>query len=144
MSNLEDHLREQDAITARYEAEAEADLEDDDLAEDDDDDGQGTHPGHVSKPRRYVLAFYELDRAYGGREEGGWWYDTGNLVRLVGVVKTKAEADRICDRANRLLRHLQRNKRPISSVIYGGGIYRLEAHPDLAPGFWPESKPTYS
>lgn len=28
---------------------------------------------------------YELNRAYGGPEEGGWWYDTGKFVRCHGV-----------------------------------------------------------
>ena len=34
---------------------------------------------------KYVVAFYAVDRAYGGPEEGGWWFDTGELVRLPRV-----------------------------------------------------------
>ena len=26
---------------------------------------------------------YLIDRAYGGPEEGGWWYDTGERVRII-------------------------------------------------------------
>lgn len=26
------------------------------------------------------VVVYEIDREYGGPEEGGWWYDTGRLV----------------------------------------------------------------
>ncbi|CAG0982501.1 hypothetical protein RHIZO_01814 [Rhizobiaceae bacterium] len=37
----------------------------------------------------YVLAFYEIDRAYGGPEEGGWWYDTGRLVRILAHVQNR-------------------------------------------------------
>lgn len=29
------------------------------------------------------LAVYEIDRAYGGSEEGGWWYDCGRLVACI-------------------------------------------------------------
>ena len=28
----------------------------------------------------WCVAVYETDRAYGGPEEGGWWYDVGGLV----------------------------------------------------------------
>lgn len=28
---------------------------------------------------------YELNREYGGPEEGGWWYDTGTVVESVDV-----------------------------------------------------------
>ena len=34
-------------------------------------------------PGQGWLAVYEVDRAYGGSEEGGWWYDTGRLVACV-------------------------------------------------------------
>lgn len=27
---------------------------------------------------------YDLTRHYGGPEEGGWWYDTGDLIRCYG------------------------------------------------------------
>lgn len=37
----------------------------------------------------YVLAFYDIDRAYGGPEEGGWWYDTGQLVRVWRTLKSE-------------------------------------------------------
>lgn len=31
----------------------------------------------------YVVAVYYEDRAYGGPEEGGWWYSTGELVDVL-------------------------------------------------------------
>lgn len=32
------------------------------------------------RPARYVtVAAYDIYRAYGGAEEGGWWYDVGTL-----------------------------------------------------------------
>ena len=37
---------------------------------------------------RYVVAFYELDRACGGPEEGGWWY---NRYIPVSHLKTKGK-----------------------------------------------------
>lgn len=34
-------------------------------------------------PGQGWLAVYEVDRAYGGPEEGGWWFDCGRLVACV-------------------------------------------------------------
>lgn len=33
---------------------------------------------------RSIVAFYEVDREYGGPEEGGWHYNTGRFVRAIG------------------------------------------------------------
>lgn len=91
----------------------------------------------------FVVAFYEIDRAYGGSEEGGWWYDCGTLERLHAVCKTQDAANAIARRANRLLRHLQRNSRGVSSVAYTGGHYCAEVYEDTAPASYPETRPYY-
>lgn len=61
----------------------------------------------------HVLAIYEIDRAYGGPEEGGWWYDCGQLVRIIGTARTSTRAYQLAARANRLLDRLQRHTRPV-------------------------------
>src|SRR3546814_5562463 len=65
-------------------------------------------PTQLKEPHmRYIIALYEIDRAYGGAEEGGWWYDTGELARLLALAPTEARAIQLADRANRLLERLQ-------------------------------------
>lgn len=92
----------------------------------------------------FVIGFYELDRAYGGPEEGGWWYDCGQLVRAFRVAHSEAEAIRLCRRANDLLHRLQRNKRDIGSVIYSGGRHCAWFSDDgRLPSHWPETRPYY-
>ena len=93
--------------------------------------------------RRFAVAFYEIDRAYGGPEEGGWWFDTGQLVRVHRVFLDEAKAEAVCRRANRLLSHIQRNLRPVGSVIYDGGRYAADVYPDTAPPFFPATRPHY-
>lgn len=93
---------------------------------------------------RYVVAFYEIDRAYGGPEEGGWWYDTGVLERPIALTQTSDAAVAIAARANRLLDRLQRNKRPVSSIAYDGGRHRALVFSKLAPPQSPEERPIYS
>ena len=73
---------------------------------------------------RSILAFYEIDREYGGPEEGGWYYDSGTFVRAIGVHLTDESAVRAMRRANRLLERLQRHQPRIDSVLYTGGRHR--------------------
>ena len=42
--------------------------------------------------RSFHLNEYLTDRALGGREEGGWWYDTGVFVKCHGTFPTREEA----------------------------------------------------
>ncbi len=91
----------------------------------------------------YVLAFYEIDRACGGPEEGGWWYDTGRLVRTWCTFKAEETAYAVAHRANRLLERLQRHRPDVGSDIYGGGRHSVAVHENFAPKFYPEVRPRY-
>lgn len=91
----------------------------------------------------FVLAFYEIDRAYGGPEEGGWWYDAGQLVRILAVLKDEEKAFAVARRANRLLHHLQRHKRSVDSVLYRGGRHEVSVFENVAPPSFPETRPRY-
>ena len=42
--------------------------------------------------RDFHLNEYLTDRAFGGGEEGGWWYDTGVFVKSHGTFPSRAEA----------------------------------------------------
>jgi len=92
----------------------------------------------------YVIAVYEINRAYGGPEEGGWYYDTGKLVRVLGTRSGEEAAYSLASRLNGWMERMQRNKRSISSVLYSGGCYSVEAHLYLPPACYPETKPYYS
>lgn len=87
---------------------------------------------------RYIVALYEIDRAFGGPEEGGWWYDTGSLRRMLALVATEDAALAIASRANLLLARLQREKRSVESVAYDGGRHRAIVFEGLAPQSFPE------
>jgi hypothetical protein len=40
---------------------------------------------------------YEIGRAYGGPEEGGWWYDYGLFEGCEGMFTTRKEAREFAD-----------------------------------------------
>jgi hypothetical protein len=91
----------------------------------------------------YTVAFYEIDRAYGGPEEGGWWFDTGSFVRMSRTFKTEAAAYAYARRANALLRVIQRCGRDVSSVLYEGGQHAARVYDHLPPPFYPATRPCY-
>ena len=94
---------------------------------------------------RFVVAVYERDRAYGGPEEGGWWYDTGDLVRVMSVEKTEARAYERCRRINRALEAKRETSgiRPLSSVAYAGGHLEAEVFENVPPEHYPAVRPHY-
>ena len=92
---------------------------------------------------RYIVAFYEIDRACGGPEEGGWYYDTGSLVRLYQVFANENGAWRAANRANRLLERLQRHRRPVSSAAYDGGRFQACVFDRVPPEHFPANPPSY-
>lgn len=92
---------------------------------------------------KYVVAVYMTDRAYGGPEEGGWWFDYGEHVRTVRTFPNAARADAYAKRMNNVLdRTLNKGRREISSVL-SEGRYSAEVHQGLAPQFYPETRPHY-
>lgn len=63
---------------------------------------------------------YEVDRAYGGPEEGGWWYDTGEIKLSVPCL-TWDGAWEVAEKLRKLYPHTGKS----SSVIYDGGDYSV-------------------
>lgn len=92
---------------------------------------------------KYLVAVYMVDKAYGGPEEGGWWYDTGELIRIIDVFGHEQKAYDFCLRLNKLLRRtLNKGRREISSVL-STGRYFAEVYEDCAPRHYPEITPHY-
>ena len=91
----------------------------------------------------HIVAIYAIDRAYGGPEEGGWWYDTGTLERIVAIRHSEEGAFELARRADRLLSHIERDRRDIGSMAYGGERHAAEVFETTAPRFFPEERPHY-
>lgn len=94
------------------------------------------------------VAIFELDRAYGGPEEGGWWYGVGELKRTVATFPEKGQAYEYSRRFNRTLAYRREKKRgrhyrfPLSSVAYSGGHYEAQVWKER-PYSYPEHRPQY-
>lgn len=108
-------------------------------------------------PAFYSVAIYLVDKAYGGPEEGGWYYDYGirqdvNLstefpeLKEFGVPAIFPNEERAIawmENANHWLdQTANKGRREISSVL-STGRYRAEVHENYPPHHWPETRPHY-
>lgn len=92
-------------------------------------------------PRLYVNVYIH-DRAYGGPEEGGWWYDTYDPIEEeCKFASTEEEAKKIFEDMLAWAKKENENRRPISSVLSEGRYFvDLEGFP---PRRLPERRPYY-
>lgn len=83
---------------------------------------------------------YMVDRAYGGPEEGGWYFDYGVPHRSL-VPKNKKSARILFSALSTYRRRLNEGRADISSVLSEGQfIVRVE---DSPPQVWPSTRPHY-
>jgi hypothetical protein len=92
----------------------------------------------------FLVAVYLQYRAYGGPEEGGWWFDCGEHVRTMRVFGSEQSAISYCCRLNEKLHGtLNRGRREVGSVL-SDGRYGAEVHDGHAPPVYPSKRPYYS
>jgi len=94
----------------------------------------------------YTVAVYLCDRAYGGPEEGGWWYDCGvpsdEHARFTRGFKRESDAIKYARKLNDT--HAEKwneDRRDISSVLSEGQFY-AEVH-EGNPAPYPKIRPHY-
>lgn len=97
-------------------------------------------------PSTYLVAAYHVDKLFGGREEGGWWYDAGQIIRVVRKFNSQDKAYDYCNRLNRKL-HSRRigpnqGRRELSSVLSDGVVQAVVCE-DWAVQHYPDRKPHY-
>jgi hypothetical protein len=109
----------------------------------------------------FTVAIYLVDRAYGGPEEGGWWYETGKRIDgpCDGIDKPPLpehawsqtfygpDAElRAMEFVIELNAHLDSTanvgRREISSVL-STGRYEAREYEGDAPAFFPATRPHY-
>jgi len=100
------------------------------------------------------VGMYLTDRAFGGREEGGWWYDCGSLVKELWAYKEiacmptchsvlkDAWAARDLMRARIAAAGLNEGRPDVGSVC-STGIYDALIFEDVLPMGYPNVRPRY-
>lgn len=82
---------------------------------------------------------YLVDQAYGGPEEGGWWYTYGEPRLSVLALPEEAEYVAYCHEIDPNFSN--NGRRPISSVL-SQGEYRVRVENHVAE-HWPKQTPHY-
>ena len=77
---------------------------------------------------QYFVNVYTVDKAYGGPEEGGWWYDEGSQGWTWHIYDNESDAD---------VTALSLNRRR-GGPIHEYETARVETH---KPADWPEHRP---
>ena len=104
----------------------------------------------VQFPEAWHVNVYEVDRAYGGPEEGGWYFDTGRYrpEKSVTFDRDAYSIEQVSLAADNLANRLSmeansRNVPPVGYTSYHGGRYvvRVEDGPGVD---YPAEQPTYS
>lgn len=95
-----------------------------------------------------VVAVYEVERAYGGPEEGGWWFDRGTRA---GEFTPIVCDDSGCERAAIAYFEAAIEKRQMNTGSHDPSAplcrcwYAARSFPGKeAPAAFPESRPTYA
>jgi hypothetical protein len=85
------------------------------------------------------FAVYRVDRAYGGPEEGGWWFDYGEVEERFPIT-CEEDAQALFEIAVKA-GYDNEGRRPIWSVA-SDGVFEFIASWSL-PMDWPEASPRY-
>jgi hypothetical protein len=94
----------------------------------------------------YLVGVYDCAQQFGGPEEGGWWYDSGDLVRVVGVYHSHDKAMDHCCKLNQRLRSRvfgpNKGKHEYTSVVSEGEVSAM-VWENRAPEHFPNRRPHY-
>lgn len=94
--------------------------------------------------RSWVVAYYRSYQSYGGPEEGGWWYDEGDLIRVTRVFRRKEDAIAYCARLNEKLERWQDRARvPKKWSVISTGRIEAAFYRNTAPAHYPDRRPHY-
>lgn len=92
----------------------------------------------------YYVTIYLIDRAYGGADEGGWWFTYGEPIESEHnkVCINKKFAKNHLAKVEKIVEEWNKGRYDIYSVL-SDGIYevRLETEP---PAPFPSERPYYS
>jgi hypothetical protein len=93
---------------------------------------------------RYIN-IYQLDRHYGGPEEGGWWYDSGVPVASIPLPEVRTFTQEDVQAAVDALREVYTYRNRMGSVLYpndGGWDYGVVLEDEPAAAY-PTERPYY-
>jgi len=83
---------------------------------------------------------YLVDRAYGGPEEGGWWFDTGQVVKSTPTLPKRAQ--KLSERFSAWADRQNADRRSDISSVLSEGRYVIYVEDEPGCDF-PQESPRY-
>lgn len=102
-------------------------------------DAHTLHPDTLT-PVRWWVSVWDVDRSYGGPEEGGWYYDSGTLVVKVPC---KSYEQAIDVQEQMIETWTSDSDYPYYSVNYTGGEYHVNINEREPASHFPINTPYY-
>lgn len=97
---------------------------------------------------KFTLCVYDVSQCYGGPEEGGWWFDAGELMhsKAFNRAPTKKEIKKFIKNVARMNRSEERTPRHsvASTGEYVFMVYEGRSGAWNPPPFFPQRRPMYS
>ena len=98
----------------------------------------------------HAVTLYLVDQAYGGPEEGGWWYQCGEphnqglhplnrVFNSLSAARTYCHSKKVAD----YLAQLNSGRREIDSVLSEGQFNMIVGGKDEVPAPYPQERPHY-
>lgn len=98
-------------------------------------------------PRYYTVRVYLCDRQYGGPEEGGWYYTTGQFEKDFGyLTRSFQDEQEAWDYAQQIGMDVLapiNEQRPSMTSVLSQGRYMAKVYDEEAPLSFPAKKPHY-
>lgn len=91
------------------------------------------------------VAVYMIDRAWGGPEEGGWYYDCGERCKDRKTYRCASleAAYKLASKINASLNENENVGRPDINSVLSRGKYRAKSFAGGAPDYFPHERPYY-
>ena len=102
------------------------------------------HDPNTTGPGPFTVCLFEYDRAYGGSEEGGWWYETGTpeVTEHMRVFRVEKDASEYAESLQPVSDDLNEGRPDVCSVL-SRGRYKFPVCEGM-PRAYPETRPSYS
>lgn len=96
-----------------------------------------------SKPVQYVVGLYMIDKAYGGSEDGGWWYEIGELIRPVKMFRSEKKAIEFMLKLQEYVDRFMNKGRHGTGSVLCEGWYDIQIYENHLPKCYPVTRPYY-
>lgn len=96
----------------------------------------------IARAEKAYINVYRAQQAYGGPEEGGWWYDTEVREESIDVTHL-SHNERLTMLELKRGEYAHETKERDYTSVNANGIHRVRLEPTQGDEYWPKTRPHY-